>query len=142
MKLLCTLVASAALTCFILTGCKQEPPTPAERMRAFTDTFGFAPGTEVTNIQYHSSSGWAPNLGGYQVLIRFNYVPAAVEKIKQGFALSYTHASVGSVTGAPEWWTDQPLKEKIYYGATNGIARGLWVDESQGWVFYKEANYD
>jgi len=134
--------ALVALTAAILVGCTQEATTRKEQVDAFIRTFGFSPSSDVTNISYHNTSAWAPNLGGYRSLIRFTYVSNVVNQIEKSYGLSLTHAGFGSVDKPPEWWQEPASGEKIYYGVTNGIMRCMWFDENRRYVYYLEANVD
>ena len=142
MKSLIASVTLLALSALIITGCSQEATTRKAQERAFTETFGFPPTGEITNISYHSSGVWAPNLGGYLSLMRFTYVPSVVERIEQKYGLSLQPASFAPVGKPPEWWHEPPPNQQIFYGTTNGDVRCMWIDNERGFVFYQEFNVD
>ena len=135
-------LALVALSAATLVGCTHEASTRKEQAKAFMDAFGFPLPDEVKEISYHSTGAWALNLGGYLSVMRFTYIPSVVEKIEQKHALALTPTSFASVEKAPSWWRKPPQGAQIYRNSTNGIVRLMWIQETQGFVFYQEFNVD
>jgi hypothetical protein len=131
-----------AVVVVVAAGCTQEPTARKDQERAFTQTFGFPPTGEIADISYHSASAWAPNFGGYLSLMRFTYVPSIVERIDQKYGLSLQSAAPATVEKPPEWWRKPSPQQQIFYAATNGVVRCLWIDREHGFVFYQEFNVD
>jgi hypothetical protein len=65
-----------------------------------------------------------------------------VERIKQKYGLSLQSAAFALVEKPPEWWRQPLPSQQIFYGATNGDVRCMWIDKEHGYVFYQQFNVD
>ncbi|NOS72188.1 MAG: hypothetical protein HOP33_19965 [Verrucomicrobia bacterium] len=127
----------------ILLGCSQSTTTTRkEQVKAFQNTFGFPPTEEVKQISYNSDSVWFPNLGGYLSIMRFTYVSNVVVEIEKKHNLTVAVTSPSKVEKPPSWWHDPSPETQIYRNNTNGVIKLMWIEKTQGFVFYQEFNVD